>query len=125
MLKTVIGGAFVGAAGVITASSQPMPVLAAETTAAGVSYEVVKSGDGPKPEIGELAAIRFRAFAGSNKIDDIFDTPEPYYTRIGSGALIKGVESTLPLMRVGDYWKLTIPVSTFFSFQLVSFCSAQ
>jgi len=75
----------------------------------GVSYDVIKKGDGPKPGRGELAAIRFAAFAGKNKIDDIFVTPEPYYTRIGSGAMLKGVEETLPLMRVGDRWKLTIP----------------
>ena len=81
----------------------------AETTASGVSYEVIKKGDGPKPEIGELVAIRFAAFNGSNKIDDIFDTPEPYYTRLGSGGLLKGVETTLPMMTVGDRWKLTIP----------------
>ena len=76
----------------------------------GVSYEVLKSGNGPKPEIGELVAIRFAAYNGDVKIDDIFETPEPYYTRLGSGGLIKGVEQTLPLMRVGDRWKLTIPV---------------
>jgi hypothetical protein len=105
MLKTVIGGAF---ASVIVSS--PMPVFA-EATEAGVQYEVIKSGDGPKPDVGELAAIRFRAYAGDIKIDDIFDSPEPYYTRLGSGGLIKGVETTLPLMRLGDRWKLTIPVS--------------
>jgi FKBP-type peptidyl-prolyl cis-trans isomerase len=82
----------------------------AETLANGVSYEVLKSGSGPKPQVGELVAIRFAAYAGDNKIDDIFDTPEPYYTRIGSGGLLKGVEETLPLMQVGDRWKLTIPV---------------
>ena len=91
----------------------PTPARAAEeeTLPGGVTYEVVKKGDGPKPEIGELIAIRFAAFAGSgNKIDDIFDTPEPYYTRLGSGGLLKGVETTLPYMRLGDRWKLTIPV---------------
>eukprot|EP00526_Cylindrotheca_closterium_P024426 CAMPEP_0113603630 /NCGR_PEP_ID=MMETSP0017_2-20120614/1377_1 /TAXON_ID=2856 /ORGANISM="Cylindrotheca closterium" /LENGTH=147 /DNA_ID=CAMNT_0000512027 /DNA_START=204 /DNA_END=647 /DNA_ORIENTATION=+ /assembly_acc=CAM_ASM_000147 len=81
----------------------------AETTPAGVPYEVIKKGDGPKPEVGELIAIRFAAFNGSNKIDDIFETPEPYYTRLGSGGLLKGVETTLPLMVLGDRWKLTIP----------------
>jgi FKBP-type peptidyl-prolyl cis-trans isomerase len=29
---------------------------------------------------------------------------------MGSGGLLKGVESTLPLMSLGDRWKLTIPV---------------
>jgi hypothetical protein len=76
----------------------------------GVSYTVIKEGKGPAPDRGELAAIRFSAYAGDIKIDDIFDSPEPYYTRIGSGGLLKGVEETLPLMRLGDRWKMTIPV---------------
>ena len=89
------------------------PALAAETVNLpnGVSYEILKKGNGPKPNIGELVAIRFAAYAGDNKIDDIFDTPEPYYTRVGSGGLLKGVEETLPLMVVGDRWRLSIPVS--------------
>ena len=81
----------------------------------GVSYTVIKKGKGPKPERGELVALRFVAYNGGVndlKIDDIFDSPEPYYTRIGSGALIKGVEETLPLMQLGDRWRLTIPVSS-------------
>ena len=85
-------------------------VASAETLENGVTYEVIKKGDGPKPEVGELIAIRFAAYNGPIKIDDVFDTPEPYYTRVGSGGLIKGVEQTLPLMRLGDRWKLTIPV---------------
>jgi len=77
----------------------------------GTVYDVIKSGEGPKPTVGELAAIRFRAevVQTGNKIDDIFDMPEPYYTRVGSGGLLKGVEEVLPLMRVGDRYLITIP----------------
>ena len=88
-----------------------LPAFADDVTPSGVSIKVVKSGKGPAPDIGELAAIRFASFQGETKIDDIFDTPEPYYTRIGSGGLIKGVEEVLPKMRLGDRWVLTIPVS--------------
>lgn len=99
--------------GISTAAvvQQPFPAFADETLPSGVSIKVVKSGNGPAPEVGELAAIRFSAYAGENKIDDIFDTPEPYYTRVGSGGLIKGVEEVLPKMKVGDRWVLTVPVS--------------
>ena len=96
-----------GAFAVVVASSPAQ----AETLPNGVTYEVKKKGDGPQPGIGELAAIRFAAYNGAIKIDDVFDTPEPYYTRIGSGGLLKGVEQTLPLMKLGDRWELTIPVS--------------
>ena len=108
---------FVKTAGFAVSSwllSPSLPAVADEKLANGVTYAVKKSGKGPKPEIGELVAIRFAAYAGDNKIDDIFDTPEPYYTRVGSGALIKGVEETLPLMTVGDRWVLTVPVSYFY-----------
>jgi peptidylprolyl isomerase len=113
-----------------------MPALAEEVTTLpnGVSYTVSKKGDGPVPMLGDLVALRFAAYCGDNKIDDIFGTPEPYYTRIGSGGLLKvrkrilynsmahenetrilltrltqGVEETIPLMRVGDRWVLSIP----------------
>lgn len=102
-----------------TTTFSPFSALADDSTVvtlpSGVSYTVVKSGTGPAPSIGELAAIRFKAdVKGGNKIDDIFDTPEPYYTRVGSGGLLKGVEEVLPKMRVGDRWIITIPTNLAF-----------
>lgn len=77
----------------------------------GVSYTVTKVGSGPKPDVGELAGVRFKAVCipTGNTVDDIFETPEPYYTRVGSGGLIKGIEEVIPLMRVGDRFFVTIP----------------
>jgi len=98
----------------------PMVAVAAEEETvklpSGTSYVILKSGDGPKPNVGELAGIRFRAevVQTGNKIDDIFDTPEPYYTRVGSGGLLKGVEEVLPSMRVGDRYLITIPTNMAF-----------
>ena len=88
----------------------PSPASASEeeAVAAGVSISKAKKGTGPTPSVGELAAIRFKALCGSTTIDDIYGTPEPFYTRVGSGGLIKGVEMVLPSMRVGDRWVLTI-----------------
>ncbi|KAG7355060.1 FKBP-type peptidylprolyl isomerase [Nitzschia inconspicua] len=114
-LETLLqGGAATVAASLMVQQGALSPAFAAETLPSGVTYEVLKKGDGPKPEIGELVAIRFAAYFGDRKIDDIFETPEPYYTRLGSGGLLKGVESTLPEMRVGDRWKLVIPGSLAF-----------
>jgi hypothetical protein len=76
----------------LVSTTSSLPASAAEETKTlpnGVTYVVNKVGSGPEPESGELVAIRFRAFCGDNKIDDIFETPEPYYTRVGSGGLIK------------------------------------
>jgi hypothetical protein len=95
--KEFIQTAFIGAAATFF-----VPAAFAEETVtlpSGVSYVVDKAGTGPLPDIGELAAIRFRAFAGigGNKIDDIFDTPEPYYTRVGSGGMLKVRRGSRPL----------------------------
>ena len=107
--KAFVNSLIVGA---IATTAGAFPSFADETLPSGVSYKVIKDGTGPKPDIGELVAIRFKAYAGDLKIDDIFDTPEPYYTRLGSGGLLPGVEKTLPLMKLGDRWELTIPVRT-------------
>ncbi len=81
---------FLQTVGVIAASALFAPVAwADETLPSGVTYTIIKKGDGPQPVIGELAAIRFNAFNGETKIDDIFDTPEPLYTRVGSGGMLK------------------------------------
>ena len=82
------------AATVFSSFASPILVNADEGTVklpSGTMYEIIKAGEGPKPTVGELAAIRFRAEVKQtgNKIDDIFDTPEPYYTRVGSGGLLK------------------------------------
>lgn len=108
--KAFVNSLIAGA--IATSVGGALPSFADETLPNGVTYKVIKEGNGAKPEVGELVAIRFKAFAGDLKIDDIFETPEPYYTRLGSGGLLKGVEQTLPLMKLGDRWELTIPVST-------------
>lgn len=89
-LEAVARKDFLQAGGLLFASAMFAPVAwADENLPSGVSYSVITKGDGPAPAIGELAAIRFRAFNGEIKIDDIFDTPEPLYTRVGSGNMIK------------------------------------
>eukprot|EP00558_Chaetoceros_sp_UNC1202_P009408 CAMPEP_0197246792 /NCGR_PEP_ID=MMETSP1429-20130617/22870_1 /TAXON_ID=49237 /ORGANISM="Chaetoceros sp., Strain UNC1202" /LENGTH=198 /DNA_ID=CAMNT_0042707541 /DNA_START=51 /DNA_END=647 /DNA_ORIENTATION=- len=103
-----------GVAASIAIATPSLPAFAEQEEVklpSGTSYLIVTSGDGPQPKVGELAGIRFRAevIQTGNKIDDILDSPEPYYTRVGSGGLLKGVEEVLPTMRVGDRRILTIP----------------
>ncbi len=82
-----------GTAASIAIMNPTLPAFADDVTTlpSGTSYVVVKTGEGPQPRVGELAGIRFKAEVKQtgNKIDDIFDTPEPYYTRVGSGGLLK------------------------------------
>ena len=88
-LDAVSRKGFLQAAVIAGAALAAPAAWADETTASGVVINVIKTGDGPAPGIGELAAIRFNAFNGDIKIDDIFDNPEPYYTRVGGGQMLK------------------------------------
>jgi len=82
----------------------------------GVSYVVTKAGTGASPTIGQLAAVRFKATVVQSGIilDDCYDTPEAYYTRVGAGGLIKGVEEVIPKMVSGDRFLITVPTSMAF-----------
>lgn len=102
----------VAGAAVVSGLVNPLSAFAEEEIKlpSGTSYVIVKKGDGPSPKVGELAGIRFRAdVLNGNKVDDIFDSPEPYYTRVGSGGLLKGVEEVLPKMVMGDRYRITVP----------------
>jgi len=82
----------------------------------GVSYVVTTAGKGASPKIGELAAVRFKATIVQSGIvlDDCFGTPEAYYTRVGAGGLIKGVEEVIPKMHSGDRFLITVPTKMAF-----------
>jgi len=56
-------------------------------------------------------AIRFKGQVAATGavFDDILASPNPYYTRIGSGNVLPGVEEALVLMHSGDIWDLKIP----------------
>lgn len=83
-------------------------VALAETTPAGVPYKVLKAGSGAQAKSGDLVAIRFRGSFDGKVFDDIFNTEEPYYVRVGSESLVKGIQDALPQMKVGDLWQLTL-----------------
>uniref|UniRef100_A0A7S3NPX8 peptidylprolyl isomerase n=1 Tax=Aureoumbra lagunensis TaxID=44058 RepID=A0A7S3NPX8_9STRA len=95
-----------------TLLSPPLISRAAEytTTSSGLQYKVLKSApDGAMPKTGDLIAIRFKGSVDGRVFDDITETPEPLYYRIGDGSLIKGIDEALPMMRLGETWNLIIP----------------
>lgn len=78
--------------GIATLSIAPALITHAEDevkTASGLTYTVVKKGDGPQPNVGDLIAIRFRGSYNGVVFDDIFKTSEPYFYRLGSGSILK------------------------------------
>jgi len=97
----------------------PLAASADGKTASGLEYKVLKSGKGicpPElggcsPKLGDLIGIRFKgAVASSGAVfDDILESAEPYYTRVGSGNILPAVDEAVRMMKTGDFWELTVP----------------
>lgn len=83
-----------------------------EKTSSGLQYKVLKPApNGAVPKVGDLIAIRFRGSFDGKVFDDITETPEPLYYRVGAGTLIKGIDEALSMMHFGETWSLKIPGS--------------
>jgi len=90
----------------------PPPPLSPTQTKSGLTYSVVKSGGkSSKPIAGDLIAIKFKCIVkGSGAvIDNILDSAEPYYYRVGSGQVLPAVDEAVKLMTAGDIYQLTVP----------------
>ena len=80
-------------------------------TKGGVGITVKKTGSGGQPAVGDLCAIRFKGTVTKTGqvFDDIMESAEPYYFRIGSEKVLPGVEEAVKLMHTGDVWELAVP----------------
>merc|ERR1719478_1824595 len=72
---------------------------------------VKKTGSGGQPAVGDLCAIRFKGTVTKTGqvFDDIMESAEPYYFRIGSEKVLPGVEEAVKMMHTGDVWELAVP----------------
>jgi len=121
--EVLAGGALAWAAGALPAAAEeetspppppPPPPLSPSvlTTKSGLKYSVVKEGGKSSlPVVGDLIAIRFKCTIEKTGavIDDILNSAEPYYYRVGSGQVVPAVEEAVLMMRAGDVWELTVP----------------
>ncbi|CAM9674522.1 unnamed protein product, partial [Choristocarpus tenellus] len=85
------------------------PAFAGETlvTESGLRINKLVEGKGAACVVGDLAGVRFKGNFGSYEFDNVFNTPEPYYTRVGAGTLVKGMDEAISMMHLGDKWELT------------------
>jgi FKBP-type peptidyl-prolyl cis-trans isomerase len=74
----------------------------------GVYYEIEKSGEGIHPLKSDSVVIHIKGMtADSILFEDTYAKHKPSFSKVAD--LIPGVASALPLMGVGDKWKLYIP----------------
>jgi len=96
------------------AAEEKMPALKTEQSELGFNYDILKEGNGPAVEPGDLVMVRFRAKYKETIVDDLFKRDNPYYARAGGGYLVKGLEWMLLHMKVGDRWRALLPASLAF-----------
>ena len=78
------------------------------TTASGLQYEVLVSGDGAKPTANDQVTVHYHGTLIDGTIfDSSVDRGQP--ATFGVTQVIKGWTEALQLMSIGDKWRLTIP----------------
>ena len=80
------------------------------TTESGLQYEVLASGDGESPSLGDIAVVHYTGWlTDGTKFDSSVDRGDPFEFPVGQGRVIQGWDEGVALMEVGDKWKFTIP----------------
>ncbi len=78
------------------------------TTASGLQYEIITPGDGASPVDGDVVKVHYKGtLIDGTVFDSSIDRKEP--AEFPLGAIIKGWDEALKLMKTGAKWKLTIP----------------
>jgi FKBP-type peptidyl-prolyl cis-trans isomerase len=84
------------------------PTAAVETS--GLRFVVRNPGQGPRPARGDAARIRFAGrLLDGTPIDTTYAGAEPYRFRVGTGAVIAGLDQAVLGMRRGEKRTLIIP----------------
>ncbi len=79
-----------------------------KTTASGLQYKVLKSGDGPSPKAGDNVSVHYKGtLIDGTQFDSSYDRGQPQ--EFGVTEVIKGWTEGLEMMKVGDKWQLYIP----------------
>lgn len=79
-----------------------------KTTATGLQYEVLSTGQGPKPKPTDVVSAHYR---GTHLDGTVFDESDPARgpLEFPLQAVVPGWQEALPMMTVGSKWRLWIP----------------
>ncbi|HEX2607065.1 MAG TPA: FKBP-type peptidyl-prolyl cis-trans isomerase [Flavisolibacter sp.] len=74
----------------------------------GIQYEVIKEGNGPKPDASAKVKAHYRgSLLNGTEFDSSYKRNQPFTAPLRS--LIKGWQEVVPMMPEGSIWRLWIP----------------
>ncbi|UCF21631.1 MAG: FKBP-type peptidyl-prolyl cis-trans isomerase [Gemmatimonadota bacterium] len=80
------------------------------TTSSGLKYLIIATGTGPAAEPGRNVRVHYTGWlTDGSKFDSSVDRGEPFEFPLGRGAVIRGWDEGVALMRVGEKRRLIIP----------------
>jgi FKBP-type peptidyl-prolyl cis-trans isomerase FkpA len=75
-----------------------------------MKIETLVTGNGAAPERGDTVTVHYTGWlTDGTKFDSSVDREEPFAFVLGAGEVIKGWDTGVAAMRVGDKVRLTIP----------------
>lgn len=79
-------------------------------TESGLRYQIIQSGEGAIPVIGETVSVHYKGmFADGKEFDNSFKRGKPIAFPVGQGNVIPGWDEGILLLRVGDKARFVIP----------------
>ncbi|MFA5825190.1 MAG: FKBP-type peptidyl-prolyl cis-trans isomerase [Gallionellaceae bacterium] len=82
------------------------------TTASGLQYEEILTGDGATAKAGDMVTVHYTGWlTDGSKFDSSKDRNDPFEFNLGGGEVIRGWDEGVQGMQVGGIRKLTIPAS--------------
>jgi peptidylprolyl isomerase len=80
------------------------------TTDSGLQYFLVESGDGSKPESGQIVSVHYTGYLDDGTVfDSSVDRGTPFQFPLGQGAVIRGWDEGIALLNEGSTARLIIP----------------
>ena len=82
----------------------------AKVTASGLSYKMIKIGNGIQAEKGKIVSVHYTGkLIDGTKFDSSYDRNEPIEFPLGEGRVIPGWDEGIALLKVGDKATFIIP----------------
>lgn len=86
------------------------PPSASTTTASGLTYLIVRRGEGENVRAGQTVTVHYTGLLGNGtKFDSSVERGEPISFELGAGRVIRGWDEGVALLRVGDQATLIVP----------------